>query len=128
VDYRERVAECLAAFADELPAGAAPPGELYEAWVALSFAVTRAMLRDASGLDAIRLALESAGREQAWTHLLDLGRRLHLGGPELGALRLRPLEDHPRGACVAAARGSRPSWSSSGLRSCAASACSASSA
>ena len=99
-DYRERVADCLASFADELPAGITPADDLYESWVALSFALARAVLRDAESLAPVERALAAGHDDEGWRHVLALGRRLHLDGPERGASCTSLLEHQPCSARV----------------------------
>jgi Eco57I restriction-modification methylase len=103
VDYRERVADGLAAFADELPVRAAAADELYGAWVALSFGLARSVLRDADSLTSLARELDAGRDAAAWAFVLEIGCRLHLDGPEHGARCAAILERHPPSARVLAA-------------------------
>jgi hypothetical protein len=100
-DFRERVADALASYADELPRDA-DAGALYDEWVALSLALGRGVLASAGRrlLDPVAEHLEageSAG-PQAWVALLRLGRELHLDGPDVAGFP--SLARHPGSAEV----------------------------
>jgi hypothetical protein len=87
-DFRERVADALASYADELPCDADAPA-LYEEWVALSLALGRGVLASSGRrlLDSLVQTLEGGERAGAevWQALLKLGRELHLEGPDAAA-------------------------------------------
>ena len=83
-DFRERVADTLARYADELPIELEAPAQaLYDEWVALSLALARGVL---SGAESTRrfdpAAAAAGGAVLRWEDVLERGRRLRLDGTE----------------------------------------------
>lgn len=83
-DFRERVADALARYADELPIELEAPAQaLYDEWVALSLALARGVLSGAESTRRFDTAAAAAGGAVLrWEDVLERGRRLRLDGTE----------------------------------------------
>jgi hypothetical protein len=77
--WRERVADCLEAFADELPPElAATAADIYGEWVELALALGHAALLGTHATTIADSAGGGAPSKDRWQRLLALGRRTHL--------------------------------------------------
>lgn len=102
-DLRERVADCLAAFADELPGDIAAPEAVYEEWMWLALALAHGALVEPDLLTALGAELGCRSPDADWRALIGAARRLHPDGPEAGASAFQLLEALPAGEASLAA-------------------------